>query len=203
MGNTELRLIEWIESSRPYFVDNEGGVFRKLTNAPRKRQKERASFERLLNISGIWYKKLQPFKRPKGYVAVEMGGKMQLVHRLVARAFIPNPDSKPQVNHKDGNPQNNCVDNLEWCTNQENAIHSFTVLGRKPSYGGFNRKGYLEPATVVLYDKIESLLRTTLHSKAKIAEMCGCNYKAVKRCHSIRKVQRLSDYDFRTQRFKV
>lgn len=54
-------------------------------------------------------------------------------HRVVAEAFIPNPKHLPQINHKDGNVKNNNVGNLEWCTCQDNLLHSFRVLKRKPS----------------------------------------------------------------------
>lgn len=68
-------------------------------------------------------------KQPYFYVSLSNGGKIRkyLVHRLVAEAFIPNPLCKEQVNHIDGNPQNNSVENLEWCTNSENTQHAYDI----------------------------------------------------------------------------
>lgn len=64
----------------------------------------------------------------KGYMRVYLDEngttKFVSIHRLVALAFIPNPLNKAQVNHIDGNKHNNKVENLEWCTNRENAIHA-------------------------------------------------------------------------------
>lgn len=63
-------------------------------------------------------------------VALQYHGvvKWEKVHRLVAKAFIPNTDNKREVNHIDGNKKNNSVNNLEWVTTSENILHSYHVL---------------------------------------------------------------------------
>lgn len=72
------------------------------------------------------------------YNRVQLCGKEKVVHRLVAQAFIPNPENKPEVNHIDGNKRNNHADNLEWVSHSENAIHSVYVLKKSP--GDWSRK---------------------------------------------------------------
>lgn len=71
-----------------------------------------------LDENNIGYKRIKlsknGFEKPKTYY----------IHRLVAEAFIDNPDNKPCVNHKDLDRRNNTVENLEWVTYKENEIHS-------------------------------------------------------------------------------
>jgi hypothetical protein len=72
---------------------------------------------------------LKKVKTKSGYVRVKLcrSGKCKSVeiHRLVAKAFIPNPNGFNQVNHKDGDKINNRMDNLEWCTGQQNSKHAY------------------------------------------------------------------------------
>lgn len=80
---------------------------------------------------------LKPFPVQAGYLAIYLcnkdGKKSFRVHRLVAFAFLPNPELKQEVNHKDGNRQNNNADNLEWVTKSENQTHSYRILHRTPA----------------------------------------------------------------------
>lgn len=81
------------------------------------------------------------------YLSVNLSKDDKLItyalHRLVAIAFIPNPENKPQVNHIDENRLNNCVDNLEWVTNYENMHHNSLIQNiNKPA-----------KKAVVAYDK--------------------------------------------------
>ena len=108
---------------------------------------------------------LKPRKNNQGYLYVNLfknkKGKSVLVHRLVAKAFVPNPDNKPQVNHKDENAFNNNKDNLEWCDNKYNSrygSHAFHLKVYKNGMfiGAFN--GTVE-ASEILGVSYESIRR--------------------------------------------
>ena len=88
-------------------VSNKGRVRSLLSGAPRvlKTQTDNKGYHRIR-------------------VTIEQEKMTYKVHREVAKLFLPNPENLPQVNHKDGNKDNNSVDNLEWVTNKENAHHA-------------------------------------------------------------------------------
>lgn len=68
------------------------------------------------------------YSRYKIELTLNKKRKSYKIHRLIAESFISNPQNKPQINHIDGNPLNNIVSNLEWCTCQENIQHSYKYL---------------------------------------------------------------------------
>ena len=97
-------------------------------------------------VAGTVYKE---FVNKNGYcqVAVSLGSRGNLkvfrIHKAVAETFIPNPESKPEVNHKDGNKLNNSVNNLEWMTGSENLHHAYQNGLAKAKYGPDNHHAKL------------------------------------------------------------
>lgn len=110
-------------------------------------------------------------------VHFSMDGKTKnfLVHRLVAQAFIPNPDNLPQVNHKDENPLNNEVENLEWCTAQYNL--TYNNLQKRNSEKRVKSGRY----AVVQLDRNGNYVNEYL-SAIEAARQIGCNLGSISRC---------------------
>lgn len=85
---------------------------------------------RIAGTSNNWKNKthIRPYKNNKGYLCIHLYKNSKCykfqIHRLLAKYFIPNPNKYNEVNHIDGNPLNNSLDNLEWCTHQENILHA-------------------------------------------------------------------------------
>lgn len=90
------------------------------------------------------WERQKPRKQSGGYLRGRIDRKDVYIHRLVALAFLENPQNKSEVNHKDGNKENNNVDNLEWVTSSENKKHAYrtglrnieelTEMARRPRY---------------------------------------------------------------------
>lgn len=118
---------------------------------------EVSSLGRVRSLDRFYYrlhkgKVLSPTKDRYGYLTVTLNcnGKSKTIkiHRLVAQAFIENPDNLPQVNHKDENPSNNNVDNLEWCTAKYNNNYGTrqeryrNTMLEKGHWSGLSREEY-------------------------------------------------------------
>lgn len=107
----------------------------------------------------------------------------QRVHRLIATEFIPNPENKSQINHINGIKNDNRVENLEWCTNGENIIHSIRVLKNIPGRKG--KTGYLSQIgkEVYQYDLLGNFVNK-YGSQNNAAQLTGVKQSLISRCVS-------------------
>lgn len=125
------------------------------------------------NYGRMGYEKiLKPNINRKGYhlIGLHLKGKVSCakIHRLVAIAFIPNPNNYPQVNHIDGNPGNNSITNLEWCDNRYNTNHAYKIGLHIPT--GKHRKVYCKE------------LDRKFKSMREAAKYFECDPTTIKRC---------------------
>lgn len=90
-----------------------------VSNMGRVKSLARIMIDSLGRETPIQEKILKPASN-KGYLRIRLEGKHYYIHQLVAKAFIPNPKNFQEINHKDENKQNNCVNNLEWCSREYN-----------------------------------------------------------------------------------
>lgn len=133
---------------------------------------------------------LRAAKDKKGYLRVGLSIDRKLVtmkvHRLVAECFIENPYGLPQVNHKDGNKQNNNVENLEWVTNSQNILHAFKAGLIKNIYGKVDDKknfprGEKNHRSKLTYEKVNAarIKRNNGESFQSIANEFGVCKKTI------------------------
>lgn len=119
---------------------------------------------------------LKPQKNKKGYYQVLLYKNKKphpkRLHRLVAQAFIPNPENKPQVNHIDGNKLNNCVNNLEWCTNSENQIHAYKNGLEKPKTQRKIRQYDIDGNYIKSFDYIRNAQKELNIDESSISKCC-------------------------------
>lgn len=124
----------------------------------------------------------------RGYPSVtiydETGQHTKNVHRILAKTFIPNPENKRTVNHKDGNKRNNHISNLEWNTSSENLKHAYDIgLKRRPDTCGSPKRRVRIVETGEVFESIGECARAIKGDQAHIVNCLSGRYHTHKGYH--------------------
>lgn len=176
--------LEWKRINENYIISNEGHVINTNTNKINKHSKSSL-----------------------GYIYVSAGTKSKTLHRLLAEAFIPNPNNLPEVNHIDGNKENNKIENLEWCTHSDNVKHSFANLGRTGNFHiNRTKRGEGKGYSYCKYRK-KYISQCSVNSRTKYlgafdsAEEAIANTKKYREDNNIKIPSQAKGYTFRNGRY--
>lgn len=120
---------------------------------------------------------LKPLFDKDGYCKVNLYKDRKMkrvsVHKLVALTFLGEEEGKQQINHIDGNKENNCVENLEWCTPKENIHHSIKIgLAKKKGKYNYKARKIICVTTGKIYDCIVDAEKETGVSHQNIVKVC-------------------------------
>lgn len=161
-----------------YQVSNRGNVY----SVERKNLRGRKCGGRTLKTSRdkIGYLRVNLYKDGRR--------KNVTVHRLVANAFLPNPNNYPEINHRDEDKTNNCVENLEWCTRKYNVNYG-TRIKRMSTTNNIPVKGVHEETGEEIY--LKSMLEGALYgfNPKRISDVC-LGKQHIHRGYSFQKIEK-------------
>ena len=154
-------MMKEVEGYSDYFIDEAGNVFSKKIH---DRQNPLGEL-RLLRATQDRYLCVTLCNKPVY--------KKKTIHRLVAEAFIPNPDNKPQINHINGIKTDNRVENLEWVTSQENVQHAHSLGLTKPNNKAAKARAAIVLAKPVLQLDLQGNVIAKFKSQSEAKRMTG------------------------------
>lgn len=147
-------------------------------------------------------KKMKNRIHSSGYLQVRFGknGTNKYIHRLVAEAFIPNYDNKPEVNHKNGIKTDNKVENLEWVTRSENLKHSYRILNKAHPKGFLGKRGILNKRSKIIQQIKDNIVVSEYYGAKEAERKTGIANGSIYRCcHGKQKTAGGYKWEFKNQ----